>query len=107
LYLSLRYARRASGSAAAGAAQCGAEHPTLSMMSRSGRKARPIPRRRLSWETRGHRQAPPVYSIVTEKICDQASILCGVIRSKMAGRALQVGYDGLEIIGLAHLYSAL
>lgn len=23
------------------------------------------------------------------------------------GRALQVGYDGLEIVGLAHLYSAL
>ena len=39
-----------------------AEHPTLSMMSRSGRKARPIPRRRSSWETRGLRQAPPVYS---------------------------------------------
>jgi hypothetical protein len=26
--------------------------------------------------------------------------------SVWTGRALQVGYDGLEIIGLAHLYSA-
>jgi len=28
-------------------------------------------------------------------------------RSVWTGRALQVGYDGLEIVGLAHLYSAL
>jgi hypothetical protein len=27
--------------------------------------------------------------------------------SVWTGRALQVGYDGLEIVGLAHLYSAL
>ena len=27
--------------------------------------------------------------------------------SVWTGRALQVGYDDLEIIGLAHLYSAL
>ena len=26
--------------------------------------------------------------------------------SVWTGRALQVGYDGLEIVGLAHLYSA-
>jgi hypothetical protein len=30
---------------------------------------------------------------------------CGT--SVWTGRALQVGYDGLEIVGLAHLYSAL
>ena len=28
-------------------------------------------------------------------------------KSVWTGRALQVGYDGLEIVGLAHLYSAL
>lgn len=56
------------------------------MMSRSGRKARPIPRRRLSSETRGLRQAP-VYSIVAEKICDQASIHIASIRGNAAIRS--------------------
>ena len=31
--------------------------------------------------------------------------VCGT--SVWTGRALQVGYEGLEIVGLAHLYSAL
>jgi hypothetical protein len=35
---------------------------------------------------------------------DQMSV---VGTSVWTGRALQVGYDGLEIVGLAHLYSAL
>jgi hypothetical protein len=30
-----------------------------------------------------------------------------LLRIRRTGRALQVGYDGLEIVGLAHLYSAL
>ena len=33
--------------------------------------------------------------------------LSGFGTSVWTGRALQVGYDGLEIVGLAHLYSAL
>jgi hypothetical protein len=33
-------------------------------------------------------------------------LLC-IGTSVWTGRALQVGYDGLEIVGLAHLYSAL
>jgi hypothetical protein len=34
-------------------------------------------------------------------------LTAGYGTSVWTGRALQVGYDGLEIVGLAHLYSAL
>ena len=36
-----------------------------------------------------------------------ASLMSVAGTSVWTGRALQVGYDGLEIVGLAHLYSAL
>ena len=37
----------------------------------------------------------------------EKSVTSGYGTSVWTGRALQVGYDGLEIVGLAHLYSAL
>jgi len=47
------------------------------------------------------------------QLCYSVTVQCGrgmmavIGTSVWTGRALQVGYDGLEIVGLAHLYSAL
>jgi hypothetical protein len=45
---------------------------------------------------------------ITHLRSDQRSRITSAYGTSVwTGRALQVGYDGLEIVGLAHLYSAL
>ncbi len=68
-----------------------------------------VPLPRSSWSL-GLAVPPSLLALADEVI--ELPLLLRLLRAGYGtcvwtGRALQVGYDGLEIVGLAHLYSAL